>query len=138
FFPAARCIYMMDPAVVQTVAARRAKSSVPSKARSETTISYRPPDLIPDTSDDDSDGDEATTLTMSPVEIRVICRLSARPNVLPVVARADSLTDERVAAVKDAVRQGLEEVKDAVRKGLEEVGLSFGVFDPVKRLGGHL
>jgi hypothetical protein len=114
---------MIDPSAVLTVAARHARSSVPSKTRSEATISYRPPDLVPDNSDDDSDDDDsASALTMSPAEIRVIRRLSARTNVLPVIARADSLTDEKLAAVKDAVR-----------KGLQDAGLGFGVFNPVKK-----
>lgn len=59
---------------------------------------------------------------MPPAEIRVIRRLSARSNVLPVIARADSLTDEKLAAVKDAVR-----------RGLLDAGLDFGVFGPPKR-----
>lgn len=117
------CIYMVDPSAVLTVAARGARSSIPSKTRSEATISYRPPDLVPDNSDDDSDDEAASTLTMSPAEIRVIRRLSARSNVLPVIARADSLTDEKLAAVKDAVRHGL-----------RDASLGFGVFDPVQKV----
>jgi hypothetical protein len=112
---------MIDPASVMTAAARRAQSTLPTKTRSEATISYRPPDLVPDNaSDEDDSDDEAASqpLTMSPAEIRVIRRLSARSNVLPVIARADSLTDEMLAAVKDAVRTGL-----------REASLGFGVFD---------
>lgn len=88
-----------------TTEARRDLSSLPQKTRSETTVSYRtPPDLVPDTSSaDDSDDDEAeTVLTMSPAEIRVIRRLAARTNILPVIAHADSLTDEKLHAVKIA------------------------------------
>jgi hypothetical protein len=63
----------------------------------------RPPELVPDTSSaDESDDEEEGPLTMSPAEIRVIRRLSARTNVLPVIARADSLTDEKLLAVKNA------------------------------------
>jgi len=58
---------------------------------------------------------------MSPAEIRVIRRLSARANVLPVIARADSLTDDKLCAVKDAVR-----------KDLQDAGLDFGLFGPAK------
>lgn len=96
---------MIDPASLMTADARRALSSLPMKTRSETTVSNRtPPDLIPDTSsDDDSDEEDAISpLTMSSAEIRVIRRLSARSNVLPVVAHADSLTDEKLLAVKNA------------------------------------
>jgi hypothetical protein len=115
---------MVNPGAVTTVASRRAQSTIPHKTRSEATISYRdqPPDLVPDNGSADSDDESAAPLRMSPAEIRVIRRLSARTNVLPVIARADSLTDERLAAVKDAVRQGL-----------QEAGLGFGVFDPAPK-----
>ncbi|KAF7346371.1 Septin family protein, P-loop GTPase [Mycena sanguinolenta] len=115
------CIYMIDPSSIMTAAARRDASSLPAKTRSETTVSARnPPDLVPDTSsEDDSDDESEGTLTMSPAEVRVIRRLSARSNVLPVIARADSLTDEKLLAVKNAVRTGL-----------AEAGLDFGVFSP--------
>lgn len=118
------CIYMIDPSSIMTVVARRALSSLPAKTRSETTVSHRvPPDLVPDTSDDDeSDEEDEGPLTMSPAEIRVIRRLSARSNVLPVIARADSLTDEKLIAVKDAIRTGL-----------ADAGLDFGVFEPIKK-----
>ncbi|KAJ7644165.1 septin family protein [Roridomyces roridus] len=105
------CIYMIDPSSIMTSSARRGDSAMPTKTRSETTVSYNnPPDL----------GQEA--LTMSPAEVRVIRRLSARANVLPVIARADSLTDEKLLAVKNAVRTGL-----------TEAGLDFGVFSPPKK-----
>ncbi|KAJ6585030.1 Septin-domain-containing protein [Mycena capillaripes] len=118
------CIYMIDPSSIMTVAARRGQSSMPSKTRSETTVSYRnPPDLVPDTSsEDDSDDENEGLLTMSPAEVRVIRRLSARCNVLPVIAHSDSLTDEKLLSVKNAVRAGL-----------TEAGLDFGVFSPPKK-----
>ena len=58
---------------------------------------------------------KATTTTsnrlgMSPAEIRVIARLSKRVNVLPVVARADTLTDGRLERIKRAVRRDLQSV----------------------------
>ncbi|KAJ7675779.1 septin family protein [Mycena polygramma] len=120
------CIYMIDPSSIMSVAARRGQSSMPSKTRSETTVSYRnPPDLVPDTSsEDDSDDEGEGPLTMSPAEVRVIRRLAARCNVLPVIARSDSLTDEKLTAVKNAVRIGL-----------SEAGLDFGVFSPAKKEG---
>ncbi|KAJ6508738.1 septin family protein [Mycena sanguinolenta] len=118
------CIYMIDPSSIMTAAARRGASSLPAKTRSETTVSNRnPPDLVPDTSsEDDSDDESEGTLTMSPAEVRVIRRLSARSNVLPVIARADSLTDEKLLSMKNAVRTGL-----------AEAGLDFGVFNPTKQ-----
>ncbi|KAI6166611.1 hypothetical protein EDD17DRAFT_1752782 [Pisolithus thermaeus] len=119
----ASCIFMIDPWPIMTVDAHRAKppSSFPRKSYSETRLSsstVRP--LEPDQS---SSGE----LTMSPAELRVIRRLSERVNVLPIIARADSLTDSALSAVKDAVR-----------KGLREVGLGFGVFStPTAKDGGE-
>ncbi|KAG8918730.1 hypothetical protein FRC02_002141 [Tulasnella sp. 418] len=55
---------------------------------------------------------------LSPAELRVIKRLSARCNILPVIAKSDTLTDERLAAVKKAVQ-----------RDLNSIGLDFGVFD---------
>ncbi|CAK5270234.1 unnamed protein product [Mycena citricolor] len=51
-------------------------------------------------------------------EIQTIRRLSSRVNVLPVIARADLLCNERLAAVKMAVRRDL-----ALN------GIGFGIFD---------
>jgi Septin len=56
---------------------------------------------------DESDDESAAPLTMSPAEIRVIRRLSVRSNVLPVIARADLLTDEKLLAAKNTVRKVL-------------------------------
>ncbi|KAF8631049.1 hypothetical protein AX15_002657 [Amanita polypyramis BW_CC] len=120
------CIYMIDPASVMTTSARRTLSGLPTRTRSETTISLRtPPELIPDTSSgDDSDDEVEGELTISPAEIRVIRRLADRTNVLPVIALADSLTDDKLQAIKAAVR-----------KSLLGAGLDFGVLDQVSR--GH-
>ncbi|KAI6114344.1 Septin-domain-containing protein [Pisolithus sp. B1] len=117
------CIFMIDPWPIMAVDAHRAKppSSFPRKSYSETRLSsstVRP--LEPDHS-------TSGELTMSPAELRVIRRLSERVNVLPIIARADSLTDSALSAVKDAVR-----------KGLREVGLGFGVFStPTAKDGGE-
>ncbi|KIY62665.1 hypothetical protein CYLTODRAFT_383319 [Cylindrobasidium torrendii FP15055 ss-10] len=116
------CIYLIDPSSIISATARRDQSSLPSKTRSEATVSQHiPPDLVPDNESDDDDEDTAP-LTMSPAEIRVIRRLSTRVNVLPIIARADSLTDDSLAAIKAAVRAGL-----------SEAGLDFGVFAPKKK-----
>ncbi|KAH9936384.1 uncharacterized protein B0H18DRAFT_926431 [Fomitopsis serialis] len=55
---------------------------------------------------------------LPPADIATIRRLSTRVNVLPVVGRADILTNERLAAVKTAVR-----------RDLAEAGIGFGIFD---------
>ncbi|GBE85009.1 predicted protein [Sparassis crispa] len=117
------CIYMIDPVSIVSSSSRRAHSSLPTKTRSETTISHHPPDLSSisdDTTSDDTEEDAPGDLSMSPADIRVIRRLMTRANVLPVIARADSLTDDTLAAMKRVVRRDLHTAK-----------LNFGVFGPV-------
>lgn len=115
------CIYMIEPDSIMTAVDRRARSLLPVKTRSETTLSQKnPPELIPDTSSDsDNEEEQASPLAMSPAELRVIRRLSTRCNVLPVIAKADSLTDETLVALKEAVR-----------RSMADAGLDFGVFGP--------
>ncbi|KAH9841618.1 Septin-domain-containing protein [Rhodofomes roseus] len=117
------CIYMIDPKSIITTSLRRALSSLPVKSRSEATISKQtnPPDLsFSDSTSEDEDEEADADLKMSPADIRVIRRLSTRANVLPVLARADSLTDDTLA-----------EMKRVVRRDLLEAGLDFGVFGPI-------
>lgn len=59
-----------------------------------------------------------TRPTLPGAEIKTIRRLSARVNVLPVIARADLLSNDRLAAVKLAIR-----------RDLAEAGIGFGIFD---------
>ncbi|KXN88072.1 Septin-9 [Leucoagaricus sp. SymC.cos] len=125
------CIYMIDPASIISSETRRSLPSTPhpapAKMRSEATISHsQPPDLVPDTSsgdesEDEEDEDEGP-LTMAPAEIKVIRRIANRSNILPVIAHADSLTDEKLTAIKEAVR-----------KGLSDAGFDLGVFGPIKK-----
>lgn len=108
-----------------SVATRKALSLLPSRTKSETTISH-PNDtspLHPEDSDDESDNDdeEWTTMTLSPADILVIKRLSKRANVLPVIARADSLTNDKLTSIKKVIR-----------RDLDAAGLDFGVFGPIK------
>ncbi|KAI0771392.1 hypothetical protein BC629DRAFT_1583323 [Irpex lacteus] len=56
--------------------------------------------------------------TLPQSDIATIRRLSSRVNVLPVVARADQLTNDRLSAVKLAVR-----------RDLAAAGIGFGIFD---------
>lgn len=97
---------MVDPASIISARARRALDvTSPTRMRSETTISnIQPPELIPDTSsgDESDEGEDEGPLTMAPAEIKVIRRISNKSNLLPVIARADSLTDEKLAAAKEA------------------------------------
>ncbi|KAF8158128.1 GTP binding protein [Crassisporium funariophilum] len=68
--------------------------------------------------------------TLPQADISAIRRLSGRVNVLPVIARADILSNDRLAAVKVAIR-----------RDLADAGIGFGIFDvdppfPQDDLGG--
>lgn len=106
-----RCIFMIDPTLTRSLARAHCAHE---RTVSETTVSLSPTVDQPDEYSGDT--------MMSRAELRVISRLSARVNVLPVIARADSLTDESLCAVKVAVRQGL-----------QQAGLGFGVFSASER-----
>ncbi|CAA7261592.1 unnamed protein product [Cyclocybe aegerita] len=56
--------------------------------------------------------------TLPHQDIAAIRRLSGRVNVLPVIARADILSNDRLAAVKVAIR-----------RDLADAGIGFGIFD---------
>lgn len=118
-----RCIYTIDPFSIMSASARKALSLLPSRTRSEITISNHHDNSPPkhEESDDESDDEEWTSLTMSPADIHVIRRLTKRANVLPVIARADSLTNGKLDAIKKVVR-----------RDLDGAGLDFGVFGPIK------
>jgi hypothetical protein len=113
-----RCIFMVDPSSILSASSRRDQSPMPGRARSNTTGSYP---TAGDLQEADSDPEYSKELAMSPAELRVIRRLSARVNVLPVIAHADSLTDETLSLVKAAVC-----------RDLESAGLDFGVFSSPK------
>ncbi|OAX42842.1 hypothetical protein K503DRAFT_766361 [Rhizopogon vinicolor AM-OR11-026] len=111
------CIFMVDPSFILS-SSRRNQPPRPGRTRSDTTGSCS---NFGDLQEDDSDREYSTEFAMSPAELRVIRRLSARVNVLPVIARADSLTDETLSLVKAAVL-----------RDLESAGLDFGVFSSPK------
>ncbi|PVF97315.1 hypothetical protein CPB86DRAFT_707200 [Serendipita vermifera] len=115
------CIYLIDPASIMTTNARRAKYHMPSRNRSQVTVSPSNKEESDDDDDDLSDGYEDdhhhSSLSMNPAELRVIKRLAARVNVLPVIARTDSLTESR-----------LKSIKRTVNRELKAAGIGFGVF----------
>lgn len=139
------CIYLIDPDTIMPSVTRRAKSRLPFRLRSQATLT-RHASLSSITSTETSSSSEnededpepspegeghvdapakesplrSTDETMAPAEIKVIKRLSVRCNILPVIARADTLTDERLATIKKVVR-----------RDLAQAGLGFGVFEPV-------
>ena len=61
---------------------------------------------------------EMLRATLPEADITAIRRLSSRVNVLPIIAKADILTNERLAAVKLAIR-----------RDLADAGIGFGIFD---------
>jgi hypothetical protein len=112
----------VDPASIGPSNARR--PFLPLKTLSKTTISALHPDETPPLTDDDGDSDFDSDsnpggLAMSPAELRVIRRLAERVNVLPVIGRADSLTDDKLRAVKATLKRELYEAE-----------LGFGIFTP--------
>jgi septin family protein len=113
------CIYLIDPSSIVPTAARRRLFSVMSRSKAAQNPDETPP-LTDDDGDSDVDNDsKPTRLTMSPAELRVIRRLAERVNVLPVVGRADSLTDDKLRAVKATVK-----------RELYGADLGFGLFAP--------
>ena len=108
---------MVDPSSILS-SPRRGQLPVPTRTRSDTAGSC---DTLGDLPELDCIPEHSQELTMSPAELRVIRRLSARVNVLPVIAHADSLTDDTLSLVKAAVR-----------RDLESAGLDFGVFSSPK------
>jgi len=112
----------VDPASIVSSNGRR--HLFPHKTRSKTTISALHPDETPPLTDDDGDSDldndsNPGGLSMLPAELRVIRRLADRVNVLPVIGCADSLTDDKLRAVKATLK-----------RELYEADLGFGVFTP--------
>ncbi|KAF8503208.1 hypothetical protein BU17DRAFT_58496 [Hysterangium stoloniferum] len=115
------CIYLIDPESVMTPAARQAKSRWASTG----FASPRRQSDVQKFSEYDSEEDEEDTgvnsvqtdeskhrLGMSPAEIRVITRLAKRVNVLPIIARSDTLTNGKLERIKRAVRRDLQAVDD--------------------------
>ena len=115
---------MINPHSVMSTAERKASLSAPSSSGLSTP---NPAHANGHFRHDSEDVDpskvprriDPSKLTLLPSELRVIKRLSKRVNVLPIIGCADSLTDERLSAVKETIRA---EFADA--------GLDFGVFGP--------
>ena len=115
---------MVDPASIMSSRVRRARLSLPRKSFSESSISTSTAVM---SEVEHLDNRVPGELGMSSAELRVIRRLSERVNVLPVIARADSLTDDALSAIKAAVR-----------RGLRGVGLDFGVLSTPMAKEGNL
>jgi hypothetical protein len=111
-----RCIYFLEPdTIIPPSAIRPPAPLLPrSHANSVSQPDAEPVILEPPVT--------TNPLLRRPVlpqaEINVIRTLSSRVNVLPVIARADTLTNERLSAIKMAIR-----------RDLAEAGIGFGIFD---------
>jgi hypothetical protein len=111
-----RCIYFLDPDDILPPAVPGPPVPVVPRAR---TNSFTQPEAEPVILEPPVTTNPLLCRpTLPPAEINTIRRLSARVNVLPVVARADTLTNDRLATVKMAIR-----------RDLAEAGIGFGIFD---------
>ncbi|KAG8991355.1 hypothetical protein FRB94_014615 [Tulasnella sp. JGI-2019a] len=142
------CLYLINPSTIMRPSTRREKSTLralskplkhespsatPSEETSDTSTSDEEENVYgqPSDADDDNEGEGEKTSTelgrpehgdggqrMCPAELKVMQRLANRCNVLPVIAHADTLTEERLALVRRVVR-----------REVEEAGIGFGIFD---------
>lgn len=114
--PPSRCIYFLDPDMIVPPSVPGPPAPLVSRAR---TNSFSHTDTEPVILEPPVTTNPILCRpTLPAVEINTIRRLSARVNVLPVIARADTLTNDRLTAVKMAVR-----------RDLAEAGIGFGIFD---------
>ncbi|KAG1746014.1 uncharacterized protein EDB91DRAFT_1120238 [Suillus paluster] len=110
------CIYFLDPDVIVPPSVPGPPAPLVSRPRGSSFSVTEPEPVILEPPVTNNPLLCRPSLPMS--EINTIRRLSARVNVLPVIARADMLTNDRLAAVKMAVR-----------RDLAEAGIGFGIFD---------
>ncbi|KAJ7935686.1 GTP binding protein [Mycena leptocephala] len=110
------CIYFLDPDQILPPSVAAPPAPLVSRTR---TNSFSQPEQEPVILEPPvSTNPLLYRPTLPLVEISTIRRLSARVNVLPVIARADILSNERLAAIKMAVR-----------RDLADNGIGFGIFD---------
>jgi len=111
-----RCIYFLDPdqIVPPSVPAPPAPLIPRTRTNSFSQPDHEPVILEPPVTTNPL----LARPTLPPADIAAIRRLSGRVNVLPVIARADTLSNDRLAAVKLAIR-----------RDLAEAGIGFGIFD---------
>jgi hypothetical protein len=111
-----RCIYFLDPDTIIPPSAIRPPAPLLPRTR---TGSVSQPDAEPVILEPPVTTNPLLRRPVLPQsEINVIRTLSSRVNVLPVIARADTLTNDRLAVIKLAVR-----------RDLAEAGIGFGIFD---------
>ncbi|EIW59456.1 uncharacterized protein TRAVEDRAFT_121273 [Trametes versicolor FP-101664 SS1] len=110
------CVYFLDPNYIVPPSVPAPPAPLVPRARTNSLSTHESEPVILD-----------PPVTSNPVlcrpvlphaDVAAIRRLSARVNVLPVVACADTLTTDRLTAVKMAIR-----------RDLAEAGIGFGIFD---------
>ncbi|KAG9126643.1 hypothetical protein FRC07_002656, partial [Ceratobasidium sp. 392] len=112
------CLYLIDPSTIQSPAQRQRAHQALRATRSYTGLASPRADTPDDSShDSDYDSDSDESIGLVPSEIRAIQRLANRTNILPVIARGDTLTDAR-----------LEKVRKAIRRDLSRAGVDMTVF----------
>lgn len=109
-----RCIYFLDPDQIVPPAVPGPPAPVVPRARNG---SFSQPDE-PVILEPPVNNPYMLRAVLPKQDITAIRRLSGRVNVLPVISRADVLSNERLAAIKVAIR-----------RDLAEAGIGFGIFD---------
>ncbi|KAJ7134666.1 hypothetical protein C8R44DRAFT_771097 [Mycena epipterygia] len=108
------CIYFLDPDQILPPSVAAPPAPLVSRTRTNSFSDQEPVILEPPVTTNPL----LYRPTLPLVEISTIRRLSARVNVLPVIARADILSNDRLAAIKMAIR-----------RDLADNGIGFGIFD---------
>ncbi|TFK27706.1 hypothetical protein FA15DRAFT_685769 [Coprinopsis marcescibilis] len=109
------CIYFLDPDQIVPPSVPGPPVPVIPRARNGSfSQSEEPVILEPPVSTNNA----YLRAVLPKTDITAIRRLSGRVNVLPVISRADVLSNERLAAIKMAIR-----------RDLAEAGIGFGIFD---------
>lgn len=110
-----RCIYFLDPNDIVPPSVSVPPAPLVSRTRNNSLSNELEPVILepPVTTNP-----LLCRPTLPQSDIATIRRLSARVNVLPVVARADVLSNDRLSAVKLAIR-----------RDLAAAGIGFGIFD---------
>ncbi|KAG2010254.1 fungal specific transcription factor domain-containing protein [Coprinopsis cinerea AmutBmut pab1-1] len=108
------CIYFLDPDEIVPPTALGPPAPVVPRARNGSFSQPEEPVIL----EPPVNNPYMLRPVLPKADIAAIRRLSGRVNVLPVIARADVLSNERLAAVKVAIR-----------RDLAEAGIGFGIFD---------
>ncbi|OBZ71217.1 Septin spn6 [Grifola frondosa] len=110
------CIYFLDPDYIVPPSVSAPPAPVVPRARTNSLSTHESEPVILEPPVTTNPLLCRPTLPAS--DIAIIRRLSSRVNVLPVIACADTLTNDRLTAVKLAIR-----------RDLADAGIGFGIFD---------